>query len=89
MNRRVAAALALLLVLAVVIATVVTVIGDFPRFIAQIVLFAIFLSAGWIALTRRTAQDAAARYSVRQLEIPMQARQKSSPEAKRRMRSEP
>ena len=39
-------------------------------------------------LTRRMAQDAAARYSVRQLEIPMQARQKSSPDAKRRMRSE-
>ena len=49
MNRRVAAALALLLVLAVVIATVATVIGDFPRFIAQLVLFAIVLSAGWVA----------------------------------------
>jgi len=40
-------------------------------------------------LTRRMAQDAAARYSVRQLEISMQARQKSPAEAKRRMRSEP
>ena len=44
--------LALLLVLAVVIATVATVAGDFPRFVAQLVLFAILLSAGWIALTR-------------------------------------
>ena len=33
-------------------ATVATVIGDFPRFIAQLVLFAIVLSAGWVALTR-------------------------------------
>ena len=47
MNRRVAAALALLLVLAVVIATIATVANDMPRFLSQIVLFAILLWAGW------------------------------------------
>ncbi len=52
MNRRVAAALALLLVLGVVIATIATVAGDLPRFLSQIVLLAILLSAGWVALTR-------------------------------------
>ena len=49
--RRVAAAFALLLVVGVVVVTIATVVGDLPRFLAQLALLLIFLSAGWVSLT--------------------------------------
>lgn len=58
--RRVAAALALVLVLGVVVVTIVTVVGDLPRYLAQLALFAVVLFAGWVALTRSGWQRVAA-----------------------------
>jgi len=51
-SRRLAAIAAILLMLAVVIGTLVRVVDDPLRVIAELVMFAVIVGAGWIALTR-------------------------------------
>jgi diacylglycerol kinase family enzyme len=58
--RRIAAGAALLLVVAVVALTVVALADDLPRLLAQLVLFAVALLAGWVALTRSGVKRVAA-----------------------------
>ncbi len=50
--RRIAAAAALLLVVAVIAFTIVALADDVPRLLVQLVLLAIALLAGWVAVTR-------------------------------------
>ena len=50
--RRLAAAAALLLVVAVVVFSIVALVDDVPRLLAQLALFAVALFAGWVAVTR-------------------------------------
>ncbi len=50
--RRLAAVASLLLIVAVVVATLVRVISDPVRVVAEMVLLALFLAAGWLALIR-------------------------------------
>ena len=50
--RRLAAGAAFLLVVAVVVFSIVALVDDVPRLLAQLVLFAVALFAGWVAVTR-------------------------------------
>jgi diacylglycerol kinase family enzyme len=56
LQRRLAAIAALVLVLAVVIGTLVRVVSDPLRVVLELVLLAVLLSAGWIAVTRSGAR---------------------------------
>jgi diacylglycerol kinase family enzyme len=51
-GRRLAAVVAIVLVASVVVATIVTVVGDVPRLVAQLVLLAAAALAAWYGLTR-------------------------------------
>jgi hypothetical protein len=59
--RRVAAAAALLLVLAVIAFTIVSLGDDIPRLLGQLALLAVALLAAWVAVTRTGWKRAAGR----------------------------